>query len=301
MGIMSPAIERDLLGELSNAVAAYLSTMAVTADSMEQAFPEVGVPYRRRIHSLLSRVSFDATREAIADSAQALQDDLKDYATVAKQVRIKRSLELERGVLALSDVVENLTQRQEFYNARLRKFAEQMERAAYPSDAQTFSEVMALQAAALRGLVENMHQEAGSMAAKMREQMTELDQRLAGAASTDAVTCTINRQELERQIEAHTMHGATFSLLLFQLDGPISDEVLRMAAAKLSTQFRHRDRVGRWGHKEFAVLFLGSDELAKSRAGQVASRISGRYLLDNGESVLIEAHARLLLPELATL
>ena len=30
-----------------------------------------------------------------------------------------------------------------------------------------------------------------------------------------------------------------------------------MAAAKLSSQFRHRDRVGRWGHKEFAVLFLG--------------------------------------------
>ena len=47
--------------------------------------------------------------------------------------------------------------------------------------------------------------------------------------------------------------------------------------------------------------FLGSDELAKSRAGQVASRISGRYLLDNGETVLVEAHARLLLPDFATL
>jgi diguanylate cyclase (GGDEF)-like protein len=106
------------------------------------------------------------------------------------------------------------------------------------------------------------------MAAKMREQMTALDQRLAGAASTDAVTGVINRQELERQIEAHTMHGATFSLLLCQLDGPISDEVLRMAAAKLSTQFRHRDRVGRWGHKEFAVLFLGAEELQSRAPGR---------------------------------
>jgi len=200
LGIMSPAIERDLLGELSNAVAAYLSTLAVTADSMEQAFPEVGGPYRKRIHSLLSRVSYDATREAIADSAQTLQDDLKDYATVAKQVRIKRSLELERGVLALSDIVEDLTNRQEFYSSRLRKFAAQMENATYPADPKSFTEVMALQAAALRGMVENMSQEAGTMAAKMREQMTELDQRLAGAASTDAVTCAINRQELERQI-----------------------------------------------------------------------------------------------------
>jgi len=166
---MSPAIERDLLGELSNAVAAYLSTMTVTADCLEQSLPDVGGPYRKRIHSLLSRVSFDASREAIADSAQVLQDDLKDYATVAKQVRIKRSLELERGVLALSDMVENLTTRQEFYNNRLRKFAEQMEKAAYPSDPNTYSELMALQGAALRGLVENMSQEAGAMAAKMRE------------------------------------------------------------------------------------------------------------------------------------
>ncbi len=74
-----------------------------------------------------------------------------------------------------------------------------------------------------------------------------------------------------------------------------------MAAGKLSTQFRYRDRVGRWGHKEFAVLFLGANELARTRGVQAASRISGRYLLDNGETVLIEAHARLLLPELATL
>jgi GGDEF domain-containing protein len=294
-------MERDLLGELANAVAAYLSTMEVTADCLEQSFPEVGAPYRKRIQSLHSRVSYDASREAIADSAQILQDDLKDYATVAKQIRIKRSLELERGVLALSDIVENLTLRQEFYSSRLRKFAEQMEKATYPSDATTFSEVLALQAAALRGLVEGMSQESASMAIKMREQMTELDQRLAGAASTDAVTGVINRQELERQIEAHTMHGAVFSLLLFQLEGPLSDEVLRMAATKLSTQFRHRDRIGRWGQKEFAVLFLGANELARSRAGQVASRISGRYLLDNGETVLIEAHARLLLPEFATL
>jgi GGDEF domain-containing protein len=298
---MSPAIERDLLGELANAVAAYLSTMTVTADCLEQSFPEVGSPYRKRIQSLHSRVSYDASREAIAESSQILQDDLKDYATIAKQVRIKRSLELERGVLALSDIVENLTLRQQFYNSRLRKFAEQMEKATYPADAKTFSEILALQAAALRGLVEGMSQESASMAIKMREQMTELDQRLAGAASTDAVTGVINRQELERQIEAHTMHGAVYSLLLFQLDGPISDEVLRMAAAKLSTQFRHRDRVGRWGQKEFAVLFLGTNELARSRAGQVASRISGRYLLDNGETVLIEAHARLLLPEFAML
>jgi GGDEF domain-containing protein len=160
---------------------------------------------------------------------------------------------------------------------------------------------MALQAAELRSLLDSMIQEAGSLATKMLEQMIELDQRLAGAASTDAVTGVINRQEIDRQIEAHILHGAVFSVLIFQLEGPIGDEVLRIVADKLSTLFRYRDRVGRWDHKEFAVLFLGANELARTRGIEATSQLSGRYLLHNGEAVLIEAHARLLLPELVTL
>ncbi len=294
---MGPVIERDLLGELSSAVAAYLSTMGVAADCLERSFPEVGGPYRKRIHSLLARVSFEASRKAIAESAHVLQQDLKEYATVANEIRLQRSLELERGVLALGDIVDDLTRRQEFFRSRLRTFAEHMEKSTYPTDAESFREVMALQAEALRGLADNVSQEASAAAAKMLEQMIDLDQRLAGAASTDPVSGVINRQEMDRQIQAHTSHGAVFSVLIFHLEGPIGDEVLRIAADKLSTLFRYRDRVGRWDAKEFAVLFLGDNELARVRGMEAASLLSGRFLLDNGETVLIDAQARLLLPE----
>ena len=297
---MSPAIDRDLLGELSNAVAAYLTTMGVTADCLEKSFPEVGGPYRKRIHSLLSRVSFDATREAIANSAHVLQEDLQDYAAAANEVRIQRSLELERGVLALGDVVDKQTRRLEFFSDSLLKFAERLEASAYPPDANGFREVISLQASTLRRVVDNMSQEARSMSEQMLEQMIQLDQRLAGTASSDDVTGVINRPEMERQIEAHNLHGAEFSVLIFELDGPIGEEVLRIIADKLSTLFRYRDRVGRWDNKEFAVLFLGANELARTRGLEAASRISGRYVLGNGETVLINAHSRLLRPELVT-
>jgi len=132
----------------------------------------------------------------------------------------------------------------------------------------------------------------------MREQMVELDQRLAGTASTDPVTGLINRRELERQIEAHRLHGATFSLLLFELEGPVGEQVLQMAGAKLASHFRHRDRTARWSDKEFAVLFLGENQLAESRAAEVLPWLAGRYTLENGESVLIEAKSRLLDSEL---
>ncbi len=296
---MSAPIERDLLGDLSHAVAAYLSVLAATADCLEKTNPDVGGPYRQRINRLRSRLAFQATREAIQESSLTVQEELKDYAGVASRALTQRSVDLERGILALGDIIENFTQCQEAYGNRLRQFAAQMEKAAYPDDPKTFSEVMALQSASLRGLVENMNQEAASMAAQMREQTASLDRRLAGTASTDPVTGLINRRELERQIEAHQLHGATFSLLLFELNGPLSDQVLRMAGAKLSTQFRHRDRVGRWGDKEFAVLFMGENKLAQARAEQVIPWVAGRYVLLNGESVQIAARTRLLELELA--
>lgn len=296
---MTPAIERDLLGELSNAVAAYLSTMSVTADCLEQTFPDVGGPYRQRIQRLRSRVSFDANRDAIKDSAETLQAELKDYARIANYMRTQRSVELERGILALGDIIETLTQRQDFYSNRLRQFATQLEAADFREDSQSFSDLMAGQAARLRDVVDGMNHEAAAMVTQMREQMVELDQRLAGTTSTDPATGLINRRELERQIEAHKLHGATFSLLVFEMSGPLSDQVLRMAGAKLVTQFRHRDRTGRWSEKELAVLFLGNEQLAEARAAQVATRVTGHYTLDNGETVLLDVRAHLLQPELA--
>jgi GGDEF domain-containing protein len=296
---MTPAIERDPMADLTNAVAAYLSVMGVTADCLEQAFPDVGGPYRHRIHRLLTRVSFEATREAIKESARVLEAELKDYATISSRIRSERSVELERGILALGDIIENLAQRQDLFSTRLRHFAEQMEKATYPEDPQSFSEVMALQAAGLRGVVDRMNHESTAMVRQMRDRLSDLDHRLAGTASTDPTTGLINRRELERQIAAHRLHGATFSLLLFELYGPLGDQVLRAAGNKLASQFRHRDRTARWGEKEFAVLFLGDSELAQTRAQQVIPWVAGRYVLENGETVVIEAKARLLEPELA--
>ena len=274
------------MAELSNAVAAYLSTMEVTAECLDESYPEVGSPYRTRIQALQSRVSYDATPKEIRESAKELHAELRDYASVAKRVRTERSVELEREILALGDIIENLAGRQAHFGRRLREFAAQVEQA------------MPVEAAGLHGVVDSMSHETAAMVGRMRKQMVELDQRLAGAASTDPVTGLINRRELERQVEAHRLHGATFSLLLFELEGPVGEQVLQMAGAKLASHFRHRDRTARWNNREFAVLFLGENRLAEARAAEVLPWLAGRYTLENGESVVIEAKARLLEPEL---
>jgi GGDEF domain-containing protein len=289
---VSASIQHDHLADLSHAVAAYLNIMGATADCLEQAFPDAGGPYRQRIHRLRARVGFDATREAIHTSSQTLQDELKDYSGVVSRILTQRSVELERGILALGDFIDDLNQLQQIQSNRIESFATRLENIPFPADAHSFSEAMVRQSTGLRSLAGEMTQETASLLASIREQMADIDRRLAGAASTDPVTGLINRRELNRQIEAHSSRGSVFTLLLFELSGPISDQVLRLAGAKLASHFRHNDRIARWGAREFAVLFMGGPDLAQTRAAQVVPVLSGRYTLDNGESVLVEAVLR---------
>lgn len=293
-------MDRDLLSEFSHAVAAYLNVTGALADCLEKSCPEVGGPYRQRILRLQSRVAFEASREAIRDSERTLKAELSDYALVANRVMTQKSVELESGILALRDGVETLAQRQEIFGQNLRNFAAQLENVGYPADVPGFSETMKERAVTLTAIVDAMTSEVASVVQQMRRQMEELDHRLAGAASTDPVTGLATRREMERQIDAHRLHGNTFTVVLFELHGPLSDQVLRMAANKLLAEFRHSDWVGRWHHKEIAVLFMGDQELAELRSAEALASLQGRYTLENGEKVLISAKVRLLEPAFAT-
>jgi GGDEF domain-containing protein len=297
-------MERDTLAELSCAVACYLNAMAAAADCLEQACPNVGGPYRQRLHRLRARLAYDPTRALLEEGEETFEAELKDYASVAGGYLQQRSVELERGLLALSDIIEHMGQRQKFHSFRLRQIAAQGESTAASSpveqgDPEQGAGAGDLQAAELRHCIESMERESAAVAGRLREAMAELDQRLAGTESTDPVTGLINRREIHRQIEAHTSHGSTFSLLRFEMRGAVSDQVMRQAAANLSTRFRHRDRVARWSEREFAVLFLGDAGLAERRAAQVVPSLTGRYELDNGETVAITAHVSLLQPAAA--
>jgi len=292
--MMSTAIERDVLAELSTAVAAYLTTMAATADCLEQSWPEIGAPYRKRIHGLQSRLSFDVTREAIKDSAETLAEELKDYACVVSRLQNERSVDLERGILALADMIDALTKQQGSYRECLRDLAAQVERAPYPADARAYSEMVAQQTAGLRNLAEAMSAEATSLHTQMSSQTAALEELLAGPASIDPLSGLINHVEFQRQVAAHKMHGAVFSILLFRLHGPVGDQVIQQAATRLSTTFRRRDRVARWSKDEFAVLFAGPSQPAGTRAAHAAAGIAGPYMLLNGEVVHITSEVRVL-------
>jgi GGDEF domain-containing protein len=259
----------------------------------------VGGPYRHRLKRLRSRLAFDANAEAMTESNGVVEKELAEYANKASQYVAQHGLELRQTITALETIVKSMAQRQEFYGARLRQFAAQLETTAYPSEPEHLAEVAALQAAGLLGCVESMHNDNQSLVLRMREELAQVTARLQEAEVTDRLTGLMNRKEMERQIAQRRAAGQEPVLVVFELAGDVRDEVAREVALRLGSQFRYKDMVCRWTDCEFMVMFEGDAEIAKTRTEQIVPWITGKYPLDNGEIVEIEVEAGLVAPHLA--
>lgn len=291
--------EDNTLHTLHATVHCYLSTLQAVADAMGEACPAVGGPYRQRLSRLRARLAFDSSAGAIEESCAVALQELQEYAGVASGYVEGHRKELRRAIASLEEIIRTIAQRQDFYGARLRQFAVQMENPPSPAHA---SEVTALQVAGLLSCVESMSHESQSLLKRMRDEMARVEKRLVEAEITDPVTGLMNRREMERCIEAVEARGEAPVLLLFDFNEPLPGEVAQQVAARLGSQFRHNDIISRWSDRQFLVLFQGLAETARQRAEQVAPWIAGRYLLDTGATLETAIEARVVetrAPELA--
>ena len=277
----------------------YLSTLLATANALAQACPEVGGIYRHRLTRLRARLAFDSSPESLEDSRGAVESELKEYGTEASAYVTHHTGELRAALGALEEIFHNLAQRQDFYAARLRQFARQMEAAHYPTDSDHLQEVVALQAAGLLSCVESMSHETQSLATRVREELAGVETRIKEAAMTDPLTGLMTRREIERRIQAFQTSGQNPVLLHFHLTGPLSEEVTQQVAARLASQFRHKDFIGRWTDTDFMVLFQGPVEVARARSERIVPWLAGRYPLEDGQSIDVGVDVALLEPELA--
>jgi GGDEF domain-containing protein len=291
--------DAEQLSALHTAVTSYLATLLAVADCVGAACPEVGGPYRHRLTRLRSRLAFDTNSEALTETTGAVEKELAEFARKSARYVAQHGVELQQTIGALEAIVKSLAQRQEFYGARLRQFATQMQATPYPTEPEHLSEVVALQSAGLLGCVESMNHDTQSLVVRMREELTQVTQRLQDAEVTDRLTGLMNRKEMERQIALRRATGEDPVLVVFELSGDVRDEVSKQVAARLDSQFRYRDLLCRWTEYEFMVMFEGNAEIARTRTEQIVPCIAGRYPLDNGESVEIRVDAGVVAPHLA--
>ncbi len=302
-GTTSPASDTDSakdqhLHALHAAVNCHLQTLLAVATCIGDACPEIGGLYRHRLSRLRTRLAFDSSPAAMEESCAAVEAELKEYAAKASLYVEQHGVELRSAIGALEDIVRSLTQRQDFYAARLRQFAGQMEATTYPTDPDSLKETVALQVAGLLSAIESMTHETQSLVVRMRNELGEVEKRLQESEVTDPLTGLMNRREMERQIKIRKDAGTPPVLLHFQLDGEVNTEVMQQVASRMGSQFRHKDFVCRWTDTEFLVLFQGPVEIAQMRSEQIVPWVAGRYLLGDGTSVQIGVKAHLAQPEL---
>lgn len=291
--------ERDYLGELSSAVASYVRTLQAVGDCLAAACPAVGAAYRQRIHRLGSRLIYDASREAVTESAAMVATELKDYGVTASSHMSRPYLEVERGTDALRQMIQSLAASQNLYALQLQQLAARMETAVYPHHPEQLVKVIAAHVAELRDCAAGIRQGAGVLCAHAGEELDAISARLSKTQIHDPYTGLLSRSEMERQIEVRKANEITFTLLVFQLNSSAGEDLLRKVAARLETQFRAQDLIARWDDKQFLVLFLGVAELAQARAAQALQQITGPYTLDDGTTVQIDVELCVAAPELA--
>jgi hypothetical protein len=288
--------QEDPLKVLHVAVNCYLSTLQTIADSLAQACPAMGGPYRHRLSRLRTRLAFDTNPEALEESCSIVGKEINEYAKKSGAYVDRHSVELRRGVGSIEEMVQTMTLRQDFYGSRLRQFAMQMEATEYPADKEQLSEVVALQVAGLLSCIESMNQESHSLLGRMRDEMTRVNQRMAELEITDPVTGLMNRREMERRIQERPA-GDPATLLLFEHFCDLPDEIAQQVGARLASQFRYNDLICLWTAHQFLVMFQGTPETARWRSEQILPWIAGRYLLNSGGTFEVAAEARLVNPE----
>ncbi len=276
---------RDYLAEFSSVIASYLLTLSAVADGLAEACPEVGGPYRERLSRLRARLSFEATRDAIAAATKTVEAELQDYAKAVGRYQSHHEIELRSVILLLQQIVDSMALHSEFQGSQLEALASEMEAAG----------ASAGHIERLRHCAKGIAADALRMNARMREEIRSVESRLEGSQSVDSCTGLMNHREMVRQIEAARLSGCDFTLLRFELKGVIGEPVLRQAAERLTKSFRHRERIARWGPAEFMVLFQGPRGVAERRAAEIAPCLE-RYSIEGG--LRVEASVRVEIGEL---
>jgi GGDEF domain-containing protein len=271
--------EPDHLADFGAALAAYFSALDIVCECVSEVCPEVGKLSGQRIGKLRSRLSFQPTREAIRESTITLRRELiKHYAANASMHVERHEIEFERGMAAVQRIVSSLTRLHASTAAQLRQLA---------------AECDARQAEKIEQCGETLVQETALLSAELREEIAAVEARLLRPAMVDPATGLLTRAEVLRRIRSLTAEDIAHSLLVFEIDGHLSNAVLRQVATKLSTQFRHQDVLARWAEREFLVVFQGAAKYAEARIPHVAAWVSGRYYDENDRAVDIGVTVRM--------
>jgi GGDEF domain-containing protein len=274
---------------LHSVVHSYLSTLLALSEAVGEACPAIGRPHQQRLGRLRTRLSFDATKEAIEKSVPLVRAELFDFATKAAAYTEGNRQEWHQAADQSRWIARTILKRQGSYVTRVKNALTE-----HAGDAEAL-------ARSIMGTLDGMMAETESIVVRLDELMRDTALRVAEMNAVDPATGLMNRREMERYIAERHVAGDPVVRLLYRVDwegGADAQEVMRQAAMRLVAQTRPEDLVARWGEREMLVIFMGKPEIAERRSQQIMGSLSATYSID-GAGVPVQAHVECLDPATA--
>jgi len=260
--------------------------MLAMAKSMRSVCSRAGLVFGDRLMRLPRRLAFDAGPEKLEESRELLESDLAEY-TEATTAWVDAGSNLAREILEITTALGPCTaEGQNLHITMLEDLAEQM---SVSAEVDSDSDLRAALKRYALGLRSYLRQRGDERLSSLKDLQCRADQlakwltRADPANSTDLATGLPNRHELERQLEACWSSPAALSALIFEWEEldtvpqDASQAIAKQVADRLADLVRPRDMIGRWGQRQFAVIFECPSKDAAQRAGKITQWLTGDY------------------------
>ncbi len=277
---------------LARSLETYRSTIAAIAASGEQVCPSLGDEFQQSLLALRERISSLASPSAVEETGKEIDQRLEGWGVSVAGYYKQKAAEIQDMVLDIAEVAKAVAARDDRYKAQFGEVTLRLHKVNDLEDLVRIRELVGETAAALKSCVERMVEDGRQSLASLQNKLAHYEQRLSEAerkSLLDPMTLLANRKGVEMEAEARVQAGAEFCLVVIDLNGfkkindtyghPAGDEILKLFAAEMKSQFRDRDVVGRWGGDEFVALLDCSRREAESRIQTVRKWVFGDYPL----------------------
>ena len=266
---------------------------------MGTAVPFTGAEVTVKLTELSAALSgvipadIDSTTRQAAMEMSRWSEETRNYSALKTE-------EVKQIVLTVASLSNAVGERDTRYAREFSGLASRLQGIARLDDLSAVRKSLAESTAELTASVSKMKEEGERSLLKLREELAGYRTRLEETelrASLDSLTGLANRAAVEREIDRRMAERSTFGIMLLDLNlfkevndkhgHQTGDDLLKLFAAELRSQFPVRDFVGRWGGDEF-IATSASSENPQEQCDRLRRWLSGDYKVKSGnESITL--------------
>lgn len=281
------------------ALAAFRAALIAMGECGQRAVPSVTTGLSRKLTDITSGLRQAPDRDDLDQASRQVQTELSAWAECALLHHNENEREIKEIMGVVARAADAIGTKDAKYSTEIGSLTGKMRSIADLKDLAAIRSSIIDSAALLKNCVEKMVEEGKAsmrhLTAEVEEYRTRLEES-EKAAALDPLTKLANRRAFEKQLEVRIVGAKAFSLILIDLNdfkavndsyGHVAgDDLLRLFAAELCSQFHASDMVCRWGGDEFAVIVAGGEREAAERVEQVHRWVLGEYKINTGSQTV---------------